>query len=303
MKNLFRNLSVLLIALFFIGCGNQKDKKIEIGITQIVEHSSLDDVRKGVEQALKDNGYTDEKINITYKNAQGDFATAQIIAQDFNKKSDVIVAISTPSAQAAVNNIKEKPIFFAAITNPESAGVLAKNVTGVSDKSPVKKQVALIKKLLPNAKNIGIVYNTSEQNSFYLTEEFVKAAKAENLNVIVRGVTTINEMSSALDTLLPEIDVLYTSIDNMLASAYPLIVEKSNKANKAIIGATKSYAEQGALATEGISDYQVGYQTGEQVVRYLNGEKIENIPYETVEKSELCINEEVAKRFGIKFDY
>ncbi|WP_462350515.1 ABC transporter substrate-binding protein [Fusobacterium varium] len=296
MKKLF----ILLLVILVTACGTEKQKKIEIGITQIVEHPSLDDVRKGVIDALKANGYDENKININYKNAQGDFGTAQVIAQEYNNKSDVIIAISTPSAQAAANNIKDKPIFFSAITNPESAGILRKNVTGVSDKSPVKKQVELIEKLLPEAKNIGIVYNTSEQNSFYLTEEFTKAAKEKGYIVKVKGISNISEMASALDTLLPAIDVLYTSIDNTIASTYPLIVEKSNKADKPIIGATKSFVEQGALAVDGISDYQVGYQTGEMAARYLNGEKIENIPYEVVEKSEMYINEDVAKRFGIK---
>ncbi|UYI79811.1 MAG: ABC transporter substrate-binding protein [Fusobacterium varium] len=296
MKKLF----ILLLVILVTACGTEKQKKIDIGITQIVEHPSLDDVRKGIIDALKANGYDENKININYKNAQGDFGTAQVIAQEYNNKSDVIIAISTPSAQAAANNIKDKPIFFSAITNPESAGILRKNVTGVSDKSPVKKQVELIEKLLPKAKNIGIVYNTSEQNSFYLTEEFTKAAKEKGYIVKVKGISNISEMASALDTLLPTIDVLYTSIDNTIASTYPLIVEKSNKADKPIIGATKSFVEQGALAVDGISDYQVGYQTGEMVARYLNGEKIENIPYEVVEKSEMYINKDVAKRFDIK---
>lgn len=296
MKKLF----ILLLVILVTACGTEKQKKIEIGITQIVEHPSLDDVRKGIIDALKANGYDENKININYKNAQGDFGTAQVIAQEYNNKSDVIIAISTPSAQAAANNIKDKPIFFSAITNPESAGILRKNVTGVSDKSPVKKQIELIEKLLPEAKNIGIVYNTSEQNSFYLTEEFTKAAKEKGYIVKVKGISNISEMASALDTLLPTIDVLYTSIDNTIASTYPLIVEKSNKADKPIIGATKSFVEQGALAVDGISDYQVGYQTGEMVARYLNGEKIENIPYEVVEKSEMYINKDVAKRFDIK---
>lgn len=249
---------------------------------------------------IKEKGYDENKVNIDYKNAQGDFGTAQVIAQEFNNKSDIIIAISTPSAQAAANNIKDKPIFFSAITNPESAGILRKNVTGVSDKSPVKKQVQLIKKLLPEAKNIGIVYNTSEQNSFYLTDAFTKAAEEEGYTVKIKGINNISEMASALDTLLPTIDVLYTSIDNTIASTYPLIVEKCNKANKPIIGATKSFADQGALAVDGISDYQVGYQTGEMAARYLSGEKIENIPYEVVEKSEMYINKDVAEKFGIK---
>lgn len=296
MKKLF----ILLLIILCTACGTQKQKKIEIGITQIVEHPSLDDVRKGVIDALKEKGYDENKININYKNAQGDFGTAQIIAQEYNNSSDVIVAISTPSAQAAANNIKDKPIFFSAITNPENAGILRHNITGVSDKSPVQKQVQLIEKLLPEARNIGIVYNTSEQNSFYLTEEFTKAAKEKGYIVKVKGISNISEMASALDTLLPVIDVLYTSIDNTIASTYPLIVEKSSKANKPIIGATKSFVEQGALAVDGISDYQVGYQTGEMVARYLNGEKIENIPYEVVEKSEMHINKEVAEKFGIK---
>lgn len=296
MKKLF----ILLLVILCTACGTEKQKKTEIGITQIVEHPSLDDVRKGVIDALKEKGYDENKININYKNAQGDFGTAQVIAQEFNNISDVIIAISTPSAQAAVNNIKNKPVFFSAVVNPENAGILRKNVTGVSDKSPVKKQVQLIKKLLPEAKNIGIVYNTSEQNSFYLTDAFTKAAEEEGYTVKVKGISNISEMASALDAILPTIDVLYTSIDNTVASTYPLIVEKSNKANKPIIGATKSFAEQGALAIDGISDYQVGYQTGEMVAKYLNGEKIENIPYEVVEKSEIHINKDVAERFGIK---
>lgn len=296
MKKLF----ILLLVILCTACGTEKQKKIEIGITQIVEHSSLDDVRRGVIDALKEKGYDENKVNIDYKNAQGDFGTAQVIAQEFNNKSDIIIAISTPSAQAAANNIKDKPIFFSAITNPESAGILRKNVTGVSDKSPVKKQVQLIKKLLPEVKNIGIVYNTSEQNSFYLTDAFTKAAEEKGYTVKIKGINNISEMASALDTLLPTIDVLYTSIDNTIASTYPLIVEKCNKANKPIIGATKSFADQGALAVDGISDYQVGYQTGEMAARYLSGEKIENIPYEVVEKSEMYINKEVAEKFGIK---
>lgn len=295
-----KKLVILLLVILCTACGTEKQKKIEIGITQIVEHPSLDDVRKGVIDALKEKGYDENKININYKNAQGDFGTAQVIAQEFNNISDVIIAISTPSAQAAVNNVKNKPVFFSAVVNPENAGILRKNVTGVSDKSPVKKQVELIEKLLPEAKNIGIVYNTSEQNSFYLTEEFTKAAEEKGYTVKVKGISNISEMASALDTILPTIDVLYTSIDNTVASTYPLIVEKSNKANKPIIGATKSFAEQGALAIDGISDYQVGYQTGEMVAKYLNGEKIENIPYEVVEKSEIHINKDVAAKFGIK---
>lgn len=294
-----KKILLFMLMVLCIACGKEKENKIKIGITQIVEHQSLDDVRQGVIDSLKANGYGEDKIEISYKNAQGDFGTAQIIAQEVNSKSDIVVAISTPSAQAAVNNIKDKPIFFSAITNPESAGVLVENVTGVSDRSPVKKQVELIEELLPEAKKIGIVYNTSEQNSFYLTDEFKREAEKNGYVVLIKGITNVNEIASALDTILPEIDALYTTIDNTIASTYPLIIDKAKKANKPVIGATKSYVDQGALASEGISDYKVGYQTGEMVVRYLKGEDIKNMKFEVVRESERYINKEVAKNFKI----
>ena len=294
-----KKILLFMLMVLCIACGKEKEDRIKIGITQIVEHQSLDDVRQGVIDSLKANDYGEDKVEISYKNAQGDFGTAQIIAQEFKNTSDIVVAISTPSAQAAVNNIKDKPIFFAAITNPESAGVLAENVTGVSDRSPVKKQVELIKEVLPETKKIGIVYNTSEQNSFYLTDEFKKEAEKNGYEVVIKGITNVNEIASALDTILPEIDVLYTTIDNTIASTYPLIIEKSKKANKPVIGATKNYVDQGALASEGISDYKVGYQTGEMIVRYLKGEDIKNMKFEVVREPERYINREVAKNFKI----
>ena len=294
-----KKILLFMLMVLCIACGKEKEDRIKIGITQIVEHQSLDDVRQGVIDSLKANDYGEDKVEISYKNAQGDFGTAQIIAQEFKNTSDIVVAISTPSAQAAVNNIKDKPIFFAAITNPESAGVLAENVTGVSDRSPVKKQVELIKEILPETKKIGIVYNTSEQNSFYLTDEFKKEAEKNGYEVVIKGITNVNEIASALDTILPEIDVLYTTIDNTIASTYSLIIDKSKKVNKPVIGATKSYVDQGALASEGISDYKVGYQTGEMIVRYLKGEDIKNMKFEVVRESERYINKEVAKNFKI----
>ena len=294
-----KKILLFMLMVVCIACGKEKEDRIKIGITQIVEHQSLDDVRQGVIDSLKANDYGEDKVEISYKNAQGDFGTAQIIAQEFKNTSDIVVAISTPSAQAAVNNIKDKPIFFAAITNPESAGVLAENVTGVSDRSPVKKQVELIKEILPETKKIGIVYNTSEQNSFYLTDEFKKEAEKNGYEVVIKGITNVNEIASALDTILPEIDVLYTTIDNTIASTYPLIIDKSKKVNKPVIGATKSYVDQGALASEGISDYKVGYQTGEMIVRYLKGEDIKNMKFEVVREPERYINREVAKNFKI----
>jgi len=300
----------IILIMSLVGCQEENKKgketnniseKINIGITQIVEHPSLDLIRSGVEDALKNSKYKD-KIMFNYQNAQGDFMTAQTIAAQFNESSDIIVAITTPSAQAALNKIPKKPLFFTAVTNPVIAGLKGKNITGVSDMSPVKEQVKLIQELLPKTKTIGTIYTTSEANSTYLTEEFTKAAEKKGYKVIARGVTSVTEIASAMDSLLGEVDTLYTTKDNNIASAYSLIIDRANKANLPVIGATRDFTEAGALASSGISEYQVGYQTGEMVIRYLDGEKIKNMPIEYLNRSELTINEKQMKKYGISLN-
>lgn len=297
----------IILIMSLVGC-KEKNKEgketvniseqINIGITQIVEHPSLDLIRSGVEDALKNSKYKD-KVVFNYQNAQGDFITAQTIAAQFNESSDIIVAITTPSAQAALNKVHEKPLFFTAVTNPVIAGLKGENITGVSDMSPVKEQVKLIKELLPKTKTIGTIYTTSEANSTYLTEEFTKVAEKEGYKVIARGITNVTEIASAMDSLLGEVDALYTTKDNNIASAYSLIIDRANKADLPVIGATKDFTKAGALASSGISEYQVGYQTGEMVIRYLDGEKIENMPIEYLNKSEITINEKQMNKYGV----
>ena len=228
-KNIMKTIALIGMSILFLACGSEATNKstqvIKIGITQIVEHPSLDDIRRGIEDSLKVSNL-DKEIEFIFKNAGGDFGTASLIANSFNDTVDIAVGITTPSAQSLYNAVKDKPIFFSAVTNPELAGLDGDNITGVSDVSPVKKQIKLIQQLLPKAKKIGIIYNTSEQNSTYLTKILTEAAEEKGLIVIKRGITNVTEMASALDSLLDEIDVLYTGIDNTIASAYPIIVEK-----------------------------------------------------------------------------
>ena len=280
----------------------KKEDRITVGISQIVEHNALDDSRRGVVDGLKSRGYDESKINLVYKNAQGDFPTSQLIAQEFNDIADIVVAIATPAAQAAVNVVKAKPVFFSVVAYPESAGVLQKNVTGASNKIPTAKHVALIKEILPNVKKIGIIYNTSEKNSVETTEEFTKKAKEMGYEVVLRVVTSTNDIASALDSLLGEIDLLYSTNDNMIASSYPIVIDKCKGKEIPIISAVKIFVDQGALATEYIDEYDVGFETGLMIARYLDGEKIENMPYISVTKSTRMINPEVAKKFNVKYE-
>ena len=276
------------------------EKEIKVGITQIVEHPSLDAARKGVEKALKEKG---KNIKIEYQSAQGDFGTAQLIAKSYaSSKKDVIVAISTPSAQAALNATKTIPIVYTAVTDGASAGLKGNNITGTSDMSPLDKQAELIKTLLPNAKKVGFLYNPSEQNSLLLLEKFKGIAKAKGLTVVEKGVSSVNDINLAIDSLLGQIDVLYIPTDNLVYSSASLVIQKANRKNIPVIASTKDIVEKGALATESIDYEKLGYQTGERVIDVLNGKAPKDIPVETLKQTTLVVNQKIAKKYNISLD-
>ncbi len=296
-------MAILAAAVLVSGCGKKEEKKIKIGITQIIEHPALDASREGFLKALKDAGYDETKVEIEFQSAQGDFGTAQTIANSYvQDKKDLILAIATPSAQAAYNVTKDIPILITAVTDPESAGLIGDNVSGTSDMAPVKKQMELVKKLLPEAKKVGIVYNTSEQNSEFLVKKTIEECEKLGLEVVTSGITNVNEVSSALDVILEKVDVLYVPTDNLMTAAIPLVLQKTNEAGVPVIGAIKDMVEQGAVATETIDYYKLGYQTGEMAVEIFKGAKIKDMPVETLKDTQLIINKGAAEKMGISLE-
>ena len=291
---------ILLGALMLTGCGQPKEEKIDIGITQIIEHAALDATVEGFRQALIDKGYGENKVNIEYQNAQGDFGTAQTIATSYAQAGkDLVLAVSTPSAQAMYNASKEIPILITAVTDPVSVGLTGENITGTSDMAPVNKQVGLINTLLPETKTIGVVYNTSEENSLVLVKKLKEESKRYGYTVVEKGITNINEVGPALDVILKEVDVLYTPTDNLIVASTPIVLEKANTAEVPVIGCIDDQIKQGALATETIDYKQLGYQTGEIAVKILEGAKPKDIPVQTLENTKLMINKAAVERLNI----
>lgn len=299
----------LLTACTASGSGNNlKDKKvIKIGISQLVEHPALDSARQGFIDALKDKGFEEGKnIEISVQNAQGDIATAQSISQKFiSSKQDMIFAIATPAAQAAYNSTKKIPILVTAVTDPVGAGLAktmdkpATNVTGTSDNVTIEKQFKLLKDLIPTAKKVGILYNTSENNSEIQLKKAKEAAPQFNLEIISQGITSVNEASQALSSLIGKIDVMYIPTDNMVASSLPLISDICFKNNIPIIGAEKAHVEQGALASNGIDYKKLGYETGLKAVEIINGKAPQDISISELKEMSLVINTDAAKKLNI----
>lgn len=317
-KTLKTLVTIPLVALaLFSGCSSNKgdeqviskgnEKVINIGVAQIVEHPSLDSARKGFMDALSANGYKEgSNLKVDFQNAQGDMPTVQTIAQNFaSQNKDLVFAIATPTAQAMYNAIKDKPILVTAVTDPVKAGIAnsleksGTNVTGTTDAAPIEKQLELLRKLVPNAKNMGILYNTSEVNTESEIEKIKKIAPKYGLNIITSGVTNTNEISQSLSALVKNIDVLYAPADNVVASSMPLISSKCIENKIPIIGAVKAEVEGGALATEGIDYYKLGYQTGVMAVEVIKGKSPKEMPITTLRDTELVINMDTANKINI----
>ncbi len=311
-------LSMLLIGTSLIGCGNSavdnneqstgnNESKKNIGIVQLVQHDALDSSNKGFVDALKEKGYEDGKnIAIEQQNAQGEQANAQTICSQFvDAKKDLIFTIATPAAQAAYNSTKDIPIVFTAVTDPVDADIAndwkssGTNVTGTSDKVPVDQQIDLLKKLIPDAKTLGVIYNTSEANSVIQVDELKKAAEAKGLSVKEIGVTNVNEINQNLSSALGDIDALYTPTDNTVASGYALVGNLCIEKNVPIIGAEEAVVDKGGLASIGIDYYKLGKEAGYKAVEILEGKSPSDIEITTLSDMSFTINTDVAEKLGI----
>lgn len=302
MKKLVGVLSIL--TMFILSCGTEgtkeskaTTKKIKVGITQIVEHPALNKAKQGFKDALKEAGMD---VEYDEKNANGEVATANLIAGTLvSSKPDLIYAIATSTTQAVAQATNDIPIVFSAITDPQSAGVLKENVTGVSDRVNIKQQLELMKKLNPDAKKIGVIFNSSEQNSMVQVNDLKAAASELGMEVIASGITQASEIPQASETLIAAVDMIYTPTDNLVASLINLITEKAIKSKKIVFGAEAAHVEGGALITQGVDYYELGKKAGQMAIEILKGKKPSEIKFETIELNDIIINENTLNALGI----
>ena len=306
MKRIISILTLLAASVLIVGCADKKEeakteKVYKIGVSQIVEHPALDDAKKGFEDAIKKSGL---KVEFDDKNANKDMSAQTMIMQQFkNDKKDLVFAISTPTAQAAMAQIDPAtPIVFSSVSDPTGAGLVGKsNITGTSGVPEIESNLKLIKEAFPNAKKIGVLYNTSEQNSVVQVKMLKELAPKYGFEVIAESSTNANEMVSALAKISKEIDVFYAIQDSTLVTYFKNLSEKMNEQKIPIIGSNEVYTNLGGLISQGTTDYQIGYRAGEMAVEILkNGKKPSDIKIESVQKPTISINKANMELLGIK---
>ncbi len=324
MKKRFLMLASLLlvISLLLAGCssggsktagGGQESSKgnetkvIKLGIIQIVEHPALDAARKGFLEAMKAGGYEEGKnLQVDFQNAQGDQSTLQNIARKFAQdKKDLILAIATPSAMAMANETQEIPILITAVTDPVAAKLVnsmekpGTNVTGTTDMNPIKEQLELLQQLVPGAKKVGVIYNSSEVNSQVQVKIVKEEAVGLGLTVIEAPVTASNEVVQAAQSLVGKVEAIYIPTDNTVVASVAGVLQVAEQHKIPVIAGESNTVEAGALGTIGIDYYKLGEQTGQMALRVLKGEKPQDMPIEKQKDLSIVLNARAAQAFGV----
>lgn len=296
----------LFIILSLLSC--KKTSQIKIGVLQLIEHNALDSAYKGFVDGLKEAGYEDGKnIIIDYQNAQGEQANCITIGQKFiNDKSDLILAIATPAAQAVANMTKDIPILITAVTDPADSKLVADNnapggnVTGTSDLTPVEAQIELLKEMIPNVKTVGLLYCSSEQNSVFQINIAKKKLDAMGIKYIDIAISNLNEIQQVIQNVIGKVEAIYTPTDNMIANGMATVALMTEPAKLPVICGEGGMTMLGGTATYGINYYELGKLTSTQAVSILKGDKkTSEMPIEYLQKFDLVVNTNMIESIGL----
>lgn len=295
-----------MVSAALTGCG--EDKKAEapktIGIVQLVEHDALDAANRGITDALKERGVT---MEIDRQNAQADQSNLRNIAQRFvSHNYPLIFAIATPAAQTVANATSTTPIVATAVTDFAVAKLVkdnnkpGTNVTGSSDMNPIAAQTELLLKLVPNAKTVGTIYNSSEINSQLQIDILRKELERHGVALAEATISSVNDIQQAAQSLVGKVDVMYVPTDNVVASSMPTLYRVTQAAKLAVVAGEAGMVRSGATATVAVDYYNLGKIAGNMGADILEGKaKPQDMPIRYQTEFKVVLNEPVVKELGL----
>ncbi|HEL1765748.1 TPA: ABC transporter substrate-binding protein [Streptococcus suis] len=305
-------LTVMVVAALFMTQKEQNNsststEKVKIGVLQFVTHDSLDEIYKGIKDGLEEGVYsTMDNLEIDFMNAEGDQSQVQTMSKKLvDNGNELLIGIATPAAQGLANATTELPIIMGAVTDPVGANLVTDlknpggNITGVSDQTPVADAVSLIKEITPEAKTIGVLYSSNEDNSKIQVAEFKAAAEEAGYTVLEYAVASSNEIAATVEVASSKADVLFTPVDNTVASAFSTVVSVANKTKTPIFTSVEDMVEGGGIASVTLSQYDLGVATGKMAAKILDGANPADTPVQIFNEGTVVVNQKVAKELGI----
>ena len=309
-NKIFVAFAVLLVCVLGYGFFSSKkseetnkveNKEVKVGVLQLLSHPALDQIYKGLEDGLKKEGYeVGKNLKIDLQNAQGDQSNLASMGQKLvTDNNDILVGITTPATLSLSNATKDKPIIMGGITYPVEAGLIktedkpGNNITGVSDRTPIKQQLEIMKK-------VGILYTASEDNSVKQAQEAEKLAKELGLEVKVSTVANTNDIQQVTESLASQTDAIFIPIDNTIASAMATVVKVTDAKKIPVFPSADTMVADGGLLGLGVDQYQIGVETAKVVAKVLKGADTKDMSIVLANEGVIYLNEAKAKQLGIE---
>lgn len=302
----FAAIYLFLAAALFINIkpAAQKSKEVRVGVLTLMRHPALDEIYRGYKAGLAKSGY---KVKIDYQNANNDQSNLKTMAEKLvNSQDQVLFGITTPSSQALANATKKKPIVLGAVTDPKGAGLVKNNkrpggnITGVSDRAPIKQQLKLIQRFLPKLQTLGIIYTSSDSSAVSGYKQIVSYCKQMGINYKAYSISNSNDLNQVSQQMLTKVDAVIVPTDNTIAGAMQTLVKNANAAKKPVFPAAGTMVKDGGLATYSVDQYQLGLIGAEMTVQILKGKKPGDMAIRYVEHGTPYLNLKEAKKLGIK---
>lgn len=319
-KNLIATIVALVVLVVVAVFFNQKqdgnkqeteatstEKQIKIGVLQYVTHDSLDQIYQGIKEGLKESGYDEaDNLTIDFMNAEGNQSQVQTMSKKLvDNGNQLLIGIATPAAQGLANATSDLPIIMGAISDPVGSKLVADlekpgaNITGVSNRQPVEKDVALIQVVLPEAKTIGVLYSSNEDNSKAQVARFKEEAGKVGLKVEEFAIPSSNEIAATVEVASSKVDALFTPLDNTIASAFSTVVSVANKSKKPIFTSVEDMVKAGGIASISQNQFELGRTTGKMAAQVLDGANPATTPVTIFTEGEIILNQKVADELGI----
>ena len=302
----FAAIYLFLAAALFINIkpAAQKSKEVRVGVLTLMRHPALDEIYRGYKAGLAKSGY---KIKIDYQNANNDQSNLKTMAEKLvNSQDQFLFGITTPSSQALANATKKKPIVLGAVTDPKGAGLVKNNkrpggnITGVSDRAPIKQQLKLIQRFLPRLKTLGIIYTSSDSSAVSGYKQIVSYCKQMGINYKAYSISNSNDLNQISQQMLTQVDAVIVPTDNTIAGAMQTLVKNANAAEKPVFPAAGTMVKDGGLATYSVDQYQLGLIGAKMTVQILQGKRPGNMAIRYVEHGTPYLNLKEAKKLGTK---
>ncbi|AIG65211.1 tryptophan ABC transporter substrate-binding protein [Weissella tructae] len=281
-----------------------------VGILQFTAHPALDAINKGILSELSDAGYIlGKNLEVTQLNAQGDQSNLQTMATKLaTQKNDVNVGIATPAAVPLANSITDKPVVFAASTNPVGAKLVKSmekpgaNVTGVSDQAPLPAQLKMIHAFVPELKTLGIIYTSSDDAASTEAKRMDALAQKAGIATKMYTISSSNDLNQTAQQLVSngQVEAIFVPTDNTIAGAFSTLVKQANEAHVPIFPTVDTMVESGGVAAVSINQTEIGRMTGRQIVKILKGQEPKDMPVDFIKDGQFVVNEKQMKQLNMK---